>query len=218
MNDALEQVDEKPESCLQRLLERENELAEFRAELEGLSAQEGHARLPTRKEIETRIAELTTVLDKADRSVRDDLHALIGTIHAVPHMQFGSNKVVLRARVELHLAALLPARTRAALAGAYGKSEAWGFERIEMSVDLFEPSTGPKYGLAALSLTDQGLGLTAVGKQLGITKRRANIAVQYGRQMRAAGVTDPFHELTSCPDNASRWIRRKHQAGDGQAA
>ncbi len=217
LNDALEQADEPPESSLQRLLEREHELAELRADLEGLSAQDDHARLPTRKEIEARIAELTTVLQKADRSVRDDLQALVGTIHAVPHIQFGGNKVVLRARFDLHLAALLPARTRAALAGAYGKPEAWGVERIGMSVDLFEPSTGPRFGLTALALTDQALGLTAIGQQLGITKRQANVAVQYGRQMRAAGVTDPFHELTSCPVKASRWIRRKPQAGDGRA-
>lgn len=218
MNDALEQADEKPESCLQRLLERENELAEFRAELEGISAQEDHSRLPTRKEIEERIAELTNVLGKADRTVRDDLQALVGTIHAVPHVQFGGKKVVLRARFELNLAALLPARTRATLAGAYGNPEDWGFERIGISVDLFEPSTGPKYGPAAVALADQGLGLTAIGKQLGINKRRANIAVQYGRQMRAAGVTDPFLELTSRPVKASRWGRRKPQEGDGQAA
>jgi hypothetical protein len=86
------------------------------------------------------------------------------------------------------------------------------FERVEMLVDLFEPSTGPKYGLAALELKEQKhLGLTAIGKTLGITKRRANLATQYGAKLRAAGLTDPFLELTAPPPSASRWRLRRDQ-------
>ena len=83
-----------------------------------------------------------------------------------------------------------------------------------MLVDLFEPSTGPKYGLAAVRLKEKAeedeeeLGLTAIGRRLGINKRKANIALQYGRAMRAAGVTDPYRELTEPPAGASRWRAR----------
>jgi hypothetical protein len=38
-----------------------------------------------------------------------------------------------------------------------------------------------------------------------MNKRRANIAVQYGRLLRAAGMSDPFIELIEAPATASRW-------------
>ena len=54
-----------------------------------------------------------------------------------------------------------------------------------MLVDLFPMSAGPKYGREALRLKEEGqLGLTAIGRKLGITKRCANLAVKYGKEMR----------------------------------
>ena len=47
--------------------------------------------------------------------------------------------------------------------------------------------------------------LTAIGKSLGIDKHRASIALQYGRSLQAAGLTDPFIELTQPPAKASHW-------------
>jgi hypothetical protein len=107
------------------------------------------------------------------------------------------------------VSALLPTRTRAALIGLHGKLDDLGFERPAVKVNLFKPSTGPEHGLNAVALKAQGLGLTAIGKTLGITKRKANLATQYGEAMLAAGITDPFRELTGPPEKASRWgIRR----------
>lgn len=75
-----------------------------------------------------------------------------------------------------------------------------------MLVNLFTPSAGPEHGLAALKLKEEDqLGLTAIGRRLGITKRQANIAVQYGKSLRTAGLEDPFVELTLAPEVASRW-------------
>lgn len=205
LNDALESAPEQIESTVLRLAKREEELAEARGELEGLSQDDVNKRPPTRREIEERISRLVAELSTVDRQSRDTLLQLVDTIDAVPHLQFGGNKVVLRARFGVRLAQLLPARTRAALAGLHGKLDELGFERIAVTVDLFEPTTGPQYGLEALALYDQGIGLTAIGRQLGITKRQANIAVQYGRSLREAGRTDPFIELTGAPEQASRW-------------
>jgi hypothetical protein len=78
-----------------------------------------------------------------------------------------------------------------------------------LTVDLFEPSTGPKHGVAAERLDrEEALGLTAIGRRLKITKRAAEIAVQYGRLMREAGLADAFIELTQRPSSGSRWRER----------
>jgi hypothetical protein len=147
-----------------------------------------------------------------DRTSRDDIKALVGTIQAVPFRQFGSDKVVLRARFSLRLAALLPARTRAALKSLCDGPVHEKFECIPMLVNLFKPSTGPEHGLKALELKEQqNLGPTAIGKKLGISKRRVDIAINYGRALREAGMTDPYIELTEPPTTASRWRNRRHQ-------
>jgi hypothetical protein len=179
-----------------------------RADLEELTSESKSCAPPTRLEIEARIAEIHEHLKPMDRTSREKLGLLVGKICAVPMQQFGTNKIVLRAKFELRLVALLPAQTRVALALQCGGRLEEQFERIPMEVDLFHSSTGPRYGMAALALETQGLGLTAIGKALGINKRQANIAVQYGRDLCAAGRSAPFTELTEPPVAASRWRTR----------
>ncbi|MCY2990749.1 MAG: recombinase family protein [Planctomycetota bacterium] len=204
---------EKKSDTLTKMLEDcEDRVARIEAMLQTLAEKAARHAPPTRAEIEDRLREIIASVERMDRTSRDDIKALVGTIRAVPYRQFGSDKVVLRAGFSLRLAALLPARTRAALKSLCDGPVHEQFECIPMLVDLFEPSTGPKYGLAALKLQEEeGLGLTAIGKKLGISKRRANIAVQYGRALREAGLTDPYIELTEPPTTASRWRNRRHQ-------
>jgi hypothetical protein len=87
-------------------------------------------------------------------------------------------------------------------------------------VDLFDPSTGPKYRLKAVALVDRyGRKPTGIGKELGITKRQACIAIAYGEALRAAGLTDPFIELTEPPKAASRWrLHRYHDRNHDHAS
>lgn len=198
------------EPLVTRLEECEEQRDRIVAKLEQLQRKGKRCLPPTREEIADRLGQFLDALAKMDRTSRDPLKTLVGKIHAVPHQQFGSNKVVLRAKFALHLAALLPPRTRVALGTLGGSSVDEQFEMIPMAVDLFEPSTGPKHGLAALKLQEeQHLGLTAIGKQLGITKRQAHIAVEYGKTLREAGLVDPFVELTEAPPAASRWRTRR---------
>ena len=116
---------------------------------------------------------------------------------------------MLRAHFDLNLTGLLPAAVQLILEHAGNDPKVGRIPLVSLRVDLFEMSTGPKYGLEALRLAEEEkLGLTAIGRRLGITKRKANLAVQYGRELRAAGLTDPYVELTSPPINASRWRER----------
>ena len=194
---------------LEMLETREDRLARVDARIGFLEKKARRCAPPTRAEIENRLSEVIAAVERMDRTSRDEIKLLVGTIRAVPYQQFGSNKVVLRARFELRLAALLPARLRGVLAGICDGPVYKQFACIPMLVDLFERSAGPKHGLEALRLKEEeDLGPTAIGRRLGITKRRANLAVQYGLEMRAKGVTDPYVELTAPPAAASRWRKR----------
>ena len=121
------------------------------AELSGLELQDENFTPPTRQQVAERIEQLVGQLRHMDRGGRDDLERLTGRIEAVPYQQYGGNKVVLRARFELHLAALLPFPTRAALAGLCDGPIDAHFESIPMLVDLFEPRNGTSIRLGRSS-------------------------------------------------------------------
>lgn len=205
LSKAIVKRERPPEAIVEEIERREARLARTEASLASLQLQAAECVPPSRAEIEARIEHLRAALAVMDRKVRDELKLLTGTITSVPYHQFGSDKVVPRARFEVRLWGVLPIRTRAALLSMFGEDVKSSFATIPQLIELYDRSSGPKHGLEAFSLYDQNVGLTAIGKRLGITKRQANIAVQYGRQLREAGVTDPFVELTSAPAQASRW-------------
>lgn len=210
LNNAIEQAKGSLETTIERLCQREGRLAEVQGELDSLTARDESWAPPTIQEITKAIAEWIDRLQAMDRGVCDDLELLVGRVKAVPYQQFGTSKVVLRAQFELRLAAFLPARTRAVLAGLLDDSVYTRFEQRTLLVNLFEPSTCPEHGSAALALNQQqGMNPTAIGKALGITKRQADLALQYGRKLRAANLQDPFIELTEPPAKASRWRNRR---------
>jgi hypothetical protein len=205
-----------PKRLVNRLLEREGELSRLRADLVRLREDEVRLRMPTQTELAARRDDFVDRLHILDRAAGATLGRLLRRIEAVPHQQFGCQLVVLRARFELNLGALLPDRVRLALDGLRDDDIDSEFEKIPIMVNLFAPSTGPMYGLRALKLSEeQNLGLTAIGRRLGITKRRANLAVQYGRKLRVAGLTDPYTELTAPPAAASRWRTHPRHARQG---
>ena len=124
----------------------------------------------------------------------------------------GGDKVVLRARVQLRLLGLIPAGVGLFLSALPENSVPECLRSTVLHIDLFEPSTGPKYWRRALELEGQGYGVTQIGKKLGITKRAGCLARDYGRMMQQRGLDDPFVELTEAPDKASRWRGRQSRS------
>ena len=211
---AIEQLDD-PQQSLSRLVERlsqqETELACVRAELQQLLDTHGSAQLPTVQQLLDRRDQAVQRLQVFDAEAGVELARLASVIRAVPYQQFGGNLVVLRAAFALNPAGLLPEGVRLELTATSGQALEELFDSVPMMVDLFDASTGPAYGLRAVELADQGLQLTAIGLELGfdarLAKGRGYLALKYGRQMRAAGITDPYIELTEPPASASRWRR-----------
>lgn len=143
-----EKAQELPDPILDRIQHWQDQLDRARADQEYLDQQEQLVAVPTRAQLEQGIEQLASQLKEMKGTVRAELKALVTKIEAVPYRQFGSNKIVLRARFELNLAGLLPPQLRAAIACLSNGPIDKRFGMIPMLVDLFDPSTGPKYGLA----------------------------------------------------------------------
>jgi DNA invertase Pin-like site-specific DNA recombinase len=207
--DAIEKAEEPSALLAARLRDRERELAVVSSDLERLKAQHvDPATLPAKEQIVEKIHELAGRLLEMDRDTGDLLRRLASPIRAVPHQVFDGNLVVLRAKFNLRLPALLPEQFRSLLDGAHAGPLTDGMHVIPLSVDLFEPSAGPRHFVRALALSEAGRTLVEIAAELGIAKRQAHIAVQFGRKLREAGVTDPYRELTRPPAAASRWRTR----------
>jgi DNA invertase Pin-like site-specific DNA recombinase len=203
--DAIEQGKEAPALLVGRLHQRQEEVQIAKAKLEQLNAHSDSSNPPTREQIKEKIESMAKRLLAMDRETGVVLQRLVGRILAVPYQQFGGNKVVLRAKFDLRLAALLPEQILPALQDIHADVGTGLLHVIPMTIDLFELSAGPQHFAEALKLSKASTTLEEIGKQLGITKRQAHIAVQYGRDLEAAGLTDPFIELTAEPTEASRW-------------
>jgi hypothetical protein len=207
--DAIEQGKEPPVMFLDRLRQRQDEVARNRAALEHLDAQPASCPPPTKQQILDQIAVMAKQILEMDREAGSLLKRLVSPIRAVPCQQYGSNKVVLRAKFDLRLAALLPEHVLAGLRGTYDGPLADRQMVIPMTVDLFDRPAGPRHFAEALRLSTAGYTLLQIGQELGIAKRQAHIAVQYGKALEEAGINDPLIELTEPPSAASRWRSRR---------
>ena len=170
-----------------------------------------HVAVPSREELDRELNIMVNQLTLDDPDAGSLLQRLIdGKIRAIPCQQFGSGKVVLRAEFTLQLVQLIPANVRLHLL----TSESPHVESSEVLsrnivLDLFEPSKAPLHAMRALELSrkdpDKPATLDQIAAQLDISKRTAHLALQMGRQLQAAGRTDPFEPLTECPENPARW-------------
>ena len=210
----IEKAKEKSvDRLMKRLQSREAELARVTAEREWLKTQQTTiSSLPTKEQIAVKLQEVGKKILDMDREAGCLLRQFVSRITAFPCRQFGSNKVVLRARIQMQLASLLPAHLTAFFKGESANAIPI-LTPVEITVDLFDPSNGPKHFVRALALSEAGITLEQIGKELGISKRAAHVAVQFGRDMKEAGLTDPFIELTEAPQEASRWrFQRRYRA------
>ncbi len=170
-----------------------------------------HVAIPSRDELTRQLTTLASQISLDDGDAGSLLQSLIdGQIRAIPCQQFGSGKVVLRAEFTLQLVQLLPANVRLHLLQRESpSSDASTVLRRPIVLDLFETSKAPKHAMKALELYQRDPSdpptLNELAVQLGISKRTAHLALQMGRQLQAAGRTDPFQPLTECPKNPARW-------------
>lgn len=216
---AIENGDQAPETIVKAIVGYEEDLLKAQAELECL-LHDKQSRVPLSSQlIEDRLAACSGRLLDLNREVGPMLKQLVvGKIRAVPYQQFTTNKVVLRAEFRLSLVGLFPEVFRP------DSVPTEAVERLpvrDFLVDLFKLSSAPEFAVEAVQLAEQPhpkMSLVKIGKKLGIPKRQAHLAVQLGREMKAAGITDPFVRLTECPAAPSRWRRNRSAQKDEEAA
>jgi site-specific DNA recombinase len=210
---AIESRTKKPEHVLQRIDELEVRLRKTAEKSNQIERLLSGAMIPTREEVSRRLQTVMSNLDAAQMTAGVALRKVIRRIEAIPFLQWNSSVVVLRGRIIVDIAGLLSVELASVLAELNAEGLEKEFQPTIVTVDLFVPSTGPLYGRAAEALErERGLRLSQVATELGINKRRANIALQYGRAMRNAGISDAFVELTSPPQKAAHWGPRKVQS------
>jgi DNA invertase Pin-like site-specific DNA recombinase len=213
---ALEEGGGATESLVPRLAAREQELKVVRSRLEELKARaQDRKPPPTADDIARHLESLQADLQAGDGRAGVILRQLLdGPIRAVPHQQFGSDKVVLRAEFTLVLTQALPAVIAESIQSDPDASPAdLPVQRRPMLVELFRPSALARHACEAHELAETGMSLKKVGQALGISKRLAHICSQLGARMEAAGVTDPYIRLTARPAKVSRWSRGPGEGG-----
>lgn len=195
--------------------EKEVQLANVDAELEQLRKNLTAPPQVSRETIRQRIDELAAGLLDCDVSCGSHLARLIrGKIRAVPYRQFGSDKIVLRAEFDFRPVRILPDQLLAALSSKEFGGVIDLLPTKTLVVDLFDSSSAPKYALTAFELkaSNPSITLEQLGERLGISKRTAHLALQLGKELNQAGLSDPFVRLIEAPLNASRWRTRKEAA------
>lgn len=212
---ALEAGGSTMESLLPRLAAREQELKVVQSRLAELAARARDRKPPpTADDIMLHLESLQADLHAGEGRAGVILRQLLdGPIRAVPHQQFGSNKVVLRAEFTLDLTRALPSVIADSIESDPDTTRAdLPIERRPMLVNLFRPSALARHAVKAHELVETGMTLVKTGEALGVSKRQADLCSKLGARMAAAGVTDPFVRLTNRPAKVSRW---KNGPGEG---
>ena len=194
------------------LVERLRHFEELRAgidaEIERLRAERDVVVVPSYDELRQSILDRSRRIELMDRDARADLVDIVEEIRAVPFQQFGGNKVVLRAAIHLNLTGLLPWTVRSYIESLNEGSECVSvtteFQKL-IWVDLFNASNSPRYAMKVRALREAGRKFADIAGLLGLAEMAAKRADALGKEMRAAGLTDPFVRLTEPPANASRW-------------
>lgn len=80
-------------------------------------------------------------------------------------------------------------------------------DAVDLVVDAFEYSIPVRFAArcAQLKADNPSWTLTQLGNALGISKKSAHDTLRYSEVLKAAGVVDPFLEITERPPDASRW-------------
>ncbi len=211
---AIELGNGEVETLLNRLTQREDELARERAEIERLENQCQTVRAIDPQQLRSRVEELTGRLLELGKGVNVLLRRLIPEgITAMPYQRIDCGLVVLRAEFELSLAPLLPEQLALVMAGELTEVDG-PLARRRIVADLFEEPPFVAHAAEAWKLKQEGRTLDQIGSQLGIAKRQAHLASQLGRAMAEAGLDEPYIRLTQTPEHASRWRSSTSSSGD----
>lgn len=208
---AIQKVGSLPEFVQQAIEQLESEDRELQIEEQRLVTQLSESRsIPDRQQIAELFESAIKTVQLGDESARPLLRQLLdGPIRAVPCQPFGNSNVVLNAEFSLQLVRLMPEDVCLLLPGSVDFTGQNEILRQSLSIHLSELSQPQQHAFKAVEFYDatpeKRPTLQQIATHLKISKRAAHLALQLGKQLRAAGLNDVFVRLTECPPNPARW-------------
>ena len=139
------------------------------------------------------------------------LRNLIGPVIAVPYNRIDCDLVVLRARFNLNLVALLPGDWKSYVMATDSDAGDHAVTSTAIEIKLHREPDPVIHAADALRLSrqkDPKLSAIQIAEALGISRRTTYDAIKLGKKIEAAGANEPYIELTVQPERASRWRAR----------
>lgn len=192
-----------------KLTEAETRKAELVGQCETLKAQtQMSANPPSRQGVLDAIDLALQELADAGPEVGLLVRQLTTPVQAIPFQRIDCSLVVLRARFQVNLVAMLPSHCQQLIRGTEVDVSEVGGVTKEMTIDLFENPGPVKFAKEALSLHHEGCPDQEISKRLGTTRRTTYDAIRLAKLMEQRGVEEPYVRLIQMPASASRWRQR----------
>ena len=188
------------ESLEAEAVELKKNLTKARADRAELADQgESAGAFKSAAEIAAALADVLPWLASVSRDFADILRRLIPSFVVFPVQALDTPAVRPRARFTLSAAPW-------AMGGVTVPD-------VTFTVDLFDPPVHILHQRACRDVksAEPSASLQDIADKLGINRMTVKRALDYGKLMDKAQVSDPYQELTSCPRSASRW-RQKQSA------
>jgi site-specific DNA recombinase len=185
----------------ERLSEIEGRLARLQAERADLNREsDALPHIPSVSELKRLARQEVGRLDFDNPEFGRLMHRLAPRIEVFPHIPFGGGQIVLRAVMEVNVAALL---------GPAGQALGDLIVR-SATVDLFEPPQRIAHLDRLVQLCAQGHSAKSAASELGLTATAAQRSMVLHREMQAAGVSDPYLPVLEPPVGSGKFSRDTH--------
>ena len=182
---------------VQELTAIQVQIGELKAQTEKQADADGQDTCPrTRAQVGSQLEEQLRALLGTSYEFADVFRSLFTEFRIVPVQALDTPLVRPRARLTINLARLRD-----------GPEEGHGEQAISTFIDLFEPPEHIRWLTSCVGLKAENPkhSLKRIALRLGIGHMTVKRALAYARLMTAAGITEPYRELTEGPQVASRW-------------
>ena len=157
---------------------------------------------PSREKLQQNLDETLREMINTSCEFADLMRKMFPQFAIHPIQALDSGLVRPRANLTFRLSALVNAEKT-------GQGESTCIDDVQVVLDLFEPPS-PILHLPrclAAKRDNPKLSLKKLAALLGINHMTIKRAFDYARLMEAQNMTEPYRELHSCPEKASRWRR-----------
>lgn len=167
-----------------------------------LSRPDRAPRLPTVDEIKDRAREMVSRHADNPFEFSRVMRQLIPRIMAYPIRLCDGGKIMIRAKMDLHLVAIFP-----------DLAEIPSIDQVltrSITVDLFEPTQRDRFREIVVMLREAGLKERDVAFELGITQPAVQYAMKLHRRVQALELPEPYVPVTDPPADLTKLRRHLH--------